>query len=185
MIGIGLQLNGGAGFDPDRDSGFAGGEGLSQVIQVDRPCSGLGQTGDARVSLKETSQGSRLLLDQREAVTKIGSGFGTVVEPIQAACQATGDRFDGGQGIVEFVSQDPDQSLPRGAFLFPQGVRQVGDGQELVGTTFGANGGPPQLESADRTGKAAIQSRAFVPCQAIAHAQLQGAGSDELFFRPR
>ena len=87
------------------------------------------------IGLEKSIQGSRSRFDDLQAPFEILSLRGIENRVGEANTQASSDRFDGGQRIIEFVTEYPYQTLPRLALL-AKGAAYVGQNDQRVRDAF-------------------------------------------------
>ena len=77
-------------------------------------------------------QGSRTGLDDVEAALEVRAGFIGDVELRQTRRKTACNRHDGREGIVEFVSENPNEALPGAALLLAQGATYIREHDQNV-----------------------------------------------------
>ena len=116
----------------DRGSAFQAYDSTHQSARFHRLQFRGGQAGEASISFHEPAQGSRARLNHAQAAMHVVFPIRRARLPHQHAFQRASHGFDGSEGIIELVSEDPNQSLPRLALFFAQGPAQIRQDQELM-----------------------------------------------------
>ena len=103
------------------------------------------------VSLQEAIEGSGSSFDDGQPALKILTLLDSQRDLGDARNQAACDGLDGRERIVEFVPQDPDESLPGTALFFPQGPADIGQNDQGMRHTFLAEGAAAHQPARIRT----------------------------------
>ncbi len=152
LVGIELQHDIRPRLELDRYPGFKRDRTLHQRVQRNRLQCGRRQLGKLPVSLDETIERFRAILNNFQTTVQAEHliidrerihGLHLQRIDMDPRTKAAGNGFDGGQRIVDFVANHPDQALPGIALLLPQGNADVRQHQQRVRDAALAKTRPP------------------------------------------
>ncbi len=168
-----------AAFDGDGAPRVEPGDALDQRHDPYRPRARGRQPGQLGVGGHEAAQRLGPGRDHAQAAPQIRL---PVVGPrlaLHQAAEAAGDRLDRRQGVVQFVAEDADQALPRGAFLVAERLADVGEHDEVMGQAALAEGRVPHLPPAGRAGQRNRLDARPAGVEPVVHLELGGVAIEE------
>src|SRR5581483_3664212 len=158
--------------DLHRHARLERGDALDQRPEVGRRERGLRQAREARVGVYEAREAVGARADDLEAAAHVVLPIWRPLRVAQQRAEAARDRFDRGEGVVQFVAEHADDALPRLQLLLAQRAAEVGDDDEVVRAAALAKFAAPHAPAADGAGKREVQQARGVALERFGQAEL-------------
>ena len=177
LVGVGVECQFRQRADADRATLFQACNPAHQRRQFHLALVRRRQAGQSRVRGHEAGQRFGAVANDAERTLHI---FAPVLRQGLAGHQAgqrAGHRAYRRQGVVEFMAEDADQTLPGLAFFLAQRSREIADRQQLMRLAALAETGAAHFETAGAAGKGAFECRRGFHIATGLQAQIQRAAS--------
>ena len=153
LVGVGLDGQVGPALDGDRAPLVEPRHPFDQRPDAHRPRARRRQARQLRVGGHEAAQRLGAGRDDAEAAPEIDFPVRRARLALHQAAQAAGNRLDRRQRVVQLVTEDADEALPRGALLVAQRLAHVGQHHQVVGEPALPERRVPHLPASGRAGQ--------------------------------
>ena len=126
LIGIGSNRHFGTGLDRDPEPRLHAGDAAHERGHIDAVDARGGQLRQARVGGGEPTEGVGTRGDHGEAAPHVVGPVVGQIRPRDDRLEASGNRLDGRERVVDLVADDADETLPRLALFVAQRTTDVG-----------------------------------------------------------
>src|SRR6266850_6324898 len=120
----------------------------------------------------------------QERRRRFASQFRRLCGTNESALEPLRHRLNGSEGVIQFVAQNADQSLPRLAFFISQRAAQVAQDYKMVRQAALPEGPAPQSPAPGTARKIQLHGARRIPVQAGAESQLFRRKTQETLHRP-